>query len=62
MTARQNPDAMSFWEHLDVLRGILFKIALITLLFAAIAFAFKETLFNIILAPKNDDFIIYKFF
>lgn len=61
MAAVQNPDAMSFWEHLDVLRGILFKIAVVTLVFACIAFAFKEPLFDIILAPKSDDFFIYQF-
>ena len=61
MAAVQNPDTMSFWEHLDVLRGILFKIAVVTLIFACIAFVFKEPLFDIILAPKNDDFFIYQF-
>lgn len=61
MAAVQNPDTMSFWEHLDVLRGILFKIAVVTLVFACIAFVFKEPLFDIILAPKSDDFFIYQF-
>lgn len=62
MAVNENPDAMSFWEHLDVLRGILFKVAVLTLGFAVIAFAFRELLFDIILAPKYDDFVIYKFF
>lgn len=62
MAINENPDAMSFWEHLDVLRGILFKIAALTLGFAVIAFACREWLFDIILAPKYDNFIIYDFF
>lgn len=62
MTINENPDAMSFWEHLDVLRGILFRIAALTLGFAVIAFACREWLFDIILAPKYDNFIIYDLF
>ena len=62
MAVNENPDAMSFWEHLDVLRGILFKVAVLTLGFAVVAFACRDLLFDIILAPKYDDFIIYKFF
>lgn len=62
MAINENPDAMSFWEHLDVLRGILFRIAALTLCFAVIAFACREWLFDIILAPKYDNFIIYDFF
>lgn len=62
MAINENPDAMSFWEHLDVLRGILFRIAALTLGFAVIAFACREWLFDIILAPKYDNFIIYDFF
>lgn len=62
MAINENPDAMSFWEHLDVLRGILFRIATLTLGFAVIAFACREWLFDIILAPKYDNFIIYDLF
>lgn len=62
MAINENPDAMSFWEHLDVLRGILFRIAALTLGFAVIAFACREWLFDIILAPKYDNFIIYDLF
>lgn len=50
----------SFWEHLDILRGILLKIAVLTAVFSIIAFVFKETLFEIVLAPKEADFITYR--
>ncbi len=53
---------MSFWEHLDVLRTVLLKVVAVTLVFSIFAFLFKETLFSIILAPKENDFIIYRLF
>lgn len=56
----QNNDKQSFWEHLDVLRGAIMKIALVTVIFGIIAFAFKEPLFAVVLAPKGADFITYR--
>lgn len=54
-----NDDKQSFWEHLDVLRSALIKIAAVTVVFGIIAFAFKETLFAVVLAPKDAGFITY---
>ena len=56
----ENNDKQSFWEHLDVLRGALMKIAAVTVAFGIIAFAFKETLFAVVLAPKESGFITYR--
>lgn len=53
---------MSFWEHLDVLRASLIKIAITTVLCGIVAFVFKEDVFSIILAPKSDSFITYRLF
>ncbi|MEI6455889.1 MAG: twin-arginine translocase subunit TatC [bacterium] len=54
---------MTFWEHLDELRGTLWRIIIAILVSAIIAFAFKEILFDkILLAPKSPDFITYKLF
>lgn len=50
----------SFWEHLDVLRSALLKIIAVTIVFGIAAFLFKETLFSIVLAPKESDFITYR--
>lgn len=50
----------SFWEHLDVLRSALLKIIAVTIVFGIVAFLFKETLFSIVLAPKESDFITYR--
>ena len=54
---------MSFWAHLDVLRGVLFKIAGVVIVLGVIAFAIMPWFFdNVILAPCSGTFITYKFF
>ena len=52
---------MSFWDHLDVLRGTLFRSALSVLLVSIVVFCVKSFLFEkIILAPSRPDFFLYK--
>lgn len=53
-------DEATFWDHLDELRNILLKIFLVALLCGVIAFIFKDFIFQIVFAPKNDDFITYR--
>ena len=54
---------MSFWDHLDVLRGVLIKIAVVVVALAIVFFALMPTIFdNIILAPCNGDFVLYRLF
>ncbi len=53
-------DALTFWEHLDELRGCLIRMALAVLACGIAAFCFKETLFDILLAPKHPDFPTYR--
>lgn len=55
-----NNSAMTFWDHLDVLRGSLLRMAVVTVVCAVVAFAFKDAVFAAILAPKYDDFILYR--
>ena len=55
-------DKQSFWEHLDVLRAAIVKIVAVAVVFGIAAFCFKEELFAVVLAPKNDGFIIYRLF
>lgn len=57
-----NEKEMTFWDHLDELRKVLFRIAFVVLLLAVVAFVNKELLFDIILAPQRSDFILYRFF
>lgn len=50
----------TFWDHLDELRNVLFKIAFVVVLAGIVAFIFKDFIFRIVFAPKNDDFITYR--
>lgn len=56
------PDEMSFWEHVEVLRASLIKMAIVIMLCSVMAFLFKEEMFLVLLAPKNDAFITYSLF
>lgn len=52
---------MTFWDHLDVLRGSLFRALAVTLAVSVGLFFFKEFLFDgLILAPTRGDFFIYR--
>ena len=53
-------NTQSFWEHLDVLRTAIVKIAAVAVVFGIVAFFFKEELFSIVLAPKEDSFVTYQ--
>lgn len=57
-----NEKEMTFWDHLDELRKIFFRIAVAVILLACIAFVFKDFLFGIVLAPQQPDFVLYRFF
>lgn len=51
---------MSFWDHLEELRGVLFRSVLALLGFTVLGLIFKNFLFDeIILAPTKSDFVIY---
>lgn len=52
---------MSFWDHLDVLRGTLFRSLGAVCLCSVLGFVFKDLLFDgIVLAPSHPDFCIYR--
>lgn len=52
---------MTFWDHLDVLRKSVFRVALVLLVTAIGLFTFKDFLFDdVILAPSRGDFFLYK--
>lgn len=50
----------TFWDHLDALRGVLVRGVLCVAALAAVCFCFKETLFEIVLAPSRSDFVLYR--
>ena len=51
---------MSFWEHLDVLRGSVIRVLTAVCALSCIGLAFKEPLFRLILAPADPDFFVYR--
>ena len=54
---------MSFWDHIDALRGVILRAGLIVVIFAAAFFVAMPWIFdNIILAPCNGDFPLYRLF
>jgi len=50
----------SFGEHLDVMRRMLMRIALVLVALMLSIFCFKEQVFSMLLAPKECDFITYR--
>lgn len=51
---------MTFWEHLDTLRGTILRSIVVATLCAVVAFILKDELFAIILAPRSSAFITYR--
>ena len=51
---------MTFWEHLDVLRGSMIRCLVAILGCGIVAFIFKEQLFNLVLWPQKVDFPTYR--
>ena len=54
------PQQLTFWDHLDELRGSLIKMIAAVLVCAVVAFLFKQQLFDVVLAPQSNDFITYR--
>lgn len=54
---------MTFWEHLDELRKVIFRGLGLILLFMVVIFIGKDYVFNdVILAPIGGDFALYRWF
>ena len=51
---------MTFWDHLDVLRGTLFRSAASVLVVSIVFLCIKEELFRFVLAPSTSDFFLYR--
>lgn len=57
-----NSDQLTFWDHLDQLRGSIIRILAVVMVLGFAAFFFKEQLFTVLLAPKHHSFITYRLF
>ncbi len=53
---------MTFWDHLDELRGSILRMVVAVVVFTIAAFCAKDLLFDIVLAPRDPDFITYRLF
>ena len=54
-----NDGLLTFGGHLEVLRKLLIKIALVVVCVAIVVFTFKDITFYILLAPSEWDFVTY---
>jgi sec-independent protein translocase protein TatC len=62
-TSKLQPDSLSFWSHIDALRGHLIRMVIAIILIAVVLFCFPEFLFDtIIFGPIQNDFITYRAF
>lgn len=61
MEDRQNTE-MTFWDHLEELRGTLTRSLLAVFLMMIPAFIFKDFLFDVIMAPTRASFPVYRWF
>ena len=60
MSPKKNPNALSFGEHLEELRQMLFRILAAVMVLAIAIFCFKDKTFELLLAPSRYDFITYR--
>src|SRR5574344_383129 len=52
---------MTFWDHLDELRGAIIRSAVVLLICSCLGLIFKDILFDdIILPPSRPDFFVYR--
>lgn len=59
-TSGQETGEMTFWEHLDVLRGSIIRMLVVAAVFAVAAFCLKQQLFSVMLAPASSEFVTYR--
>ena len=58
--SEENGQTMTFWDHLDELRKVIFRSVIVVAVVAALAFIYKEFIFGIVFAPHRSDFITYR--
>ena len=51
---------MSFWDHLEALRGTLFRSVLAVVLLSIVFLCIPEQLFRAVLWPTSQDFVLYR--
>ena len=56
-----DPNAMTFGEHLEVLRQMLFRVIAVVMVLAIAIFCFKDWTFRMLMAPSQWDFVTYRY-
>ena len=56
----RDTEVASFWDHLDELRTRILRCLAVVGVVGIVAFSFKETLFDIVLAPRSSDFFTFR--
>ena len=51
---------LTFWDHLEELRRVLFRVVGAVMVLMVVSFCFKDGLFAVVLAPQNPDFVLYR--
>ncbi len=60
---KASSESATFWDHLDALRSVLIRVLLFSGILAACSFAAMPWIFdNVIMAPCNNSFPIYRLF
>lgn len=60
MSSAADGKEMSFWDHLDELRGTIIRSVAAVCIFAILAFLFKDAIFAFVLAPCKPEFFLYE--
>lgn len=63
MSSKKNSESegmLTFGGHLEVLRKMLFRIIIVTLVISVVIFCFKEWTFSVLFAPREWDFVTYR--
>ena len=55
-----NEEKMTFWEHVEVFRKVIFRCLTVWAICAVGAFCFKDILFEVLFAPSRSDFFLYR--
>ncbi|MCI7338110.1 MAG: twin-arginine translocase subunit TatC [Paludibacteraceae bacterium] len=55
----KSEEQMTFWEHVEVFRKVVFRCLAVWAVCTIGAFCFKDTLFAVLFAPSESDFVLY---
>lgn len=58
---KTDPNSLSFGEHLEELRKMLFRILAVVTVIAIVIFCFKDWTFRMLMAPSQWDFVTFRY-